>query len=96
MAQPYATYTNINANGTTVIRTGRGVLVGVTINTKGAAANTATVYDNTAGSGTVIGVIDTTSALGMLPYGAQFNTGLTVVMATGTQADITVIWYPLG
>ncbi len=95
MAQPYSRYTNIATNTTTTIYSGRGVLVGLTINTKGASSNTATIYDNTAGSGTKIAIIDTTSAQGTLAYFVEFNTGLTIVTATGTAADITVEWYPL-
>jgi len=64
----------------------------ITINTKGASANTATVYDNTAGSGTKIATIDTTASVGTLRFDAAFSTGLTIVTATGTAADITVLY----
>lgn len=93
MAQPVFLYNHQNANGTTVIKSGPGVLASVTINTKGASSNTLTVYDNTAGSGTVIAVIDTTTALGTIPYDIIYNTGLTIVLATGTAADVTVAYY---
>lgn len=83
-------YTHLNALGTTTIKSGAGTLRGVTINTKGATANTCTIYDNTAGSGTVIAVIDTTREQAFYPFDVQFGTGLTIVLAAGTSADITV------
>ena len=65
----------------------------VVINTKGSASNTFTIYDNTSGSGTVIAAIDTVNGVsGHFEYNVAFSTGLTVVDATGTSADITVIY----
>lgn len=81
---------HLSANGTTTIRSGEGLLGMVTINTKGASANTCTIYDNTAGSGTVLAVIDTTVTPQSLFYGVKYTVGLTVVVATGTAADITI------
>ena len=88
-----ATYQNITTSATTLVKTGAGTLYGVFINTKGASSNTATLYDSLTGSGTKIGTIDTTATTG--PFlnsenGLAFSTGLTVVTATGTQADITI------
>ena len=83
-------YNHISTNTTTTVKSGSGILRSVTVNTKGATANTATVYDNTAGSGAVIAVIDTTASLGTLRYDVVFSTGLTVVTASGTAADLTV------
>jgi hypothetical protein len=86
-------YTRVNTNSTTVIKSGAGTLHGITFCTKGATANVWTLYDNTAGSGTVIGVIDTTTAVAQLPFNIQFGTGLTIVSATGTCADGCVEWF---
>lgn len=83
---------HINSNATTAIKAGPGTLYAICINTKGASANTATVYDNTAGSGAVLAVIDTTAGVTCLTYNAAFVTGLTVVTATGTAADLTVTY----
>ncbi len=84
-------YVHVNTNATTVVKPAPGNLVSVCVNKLGASANTATIYDNTAGSGTVIAVIDT---VGTGPacknYNLAFTTGLTVVTATGTAADLTV------
>ena len=87
-----STFSNINATGTTTIKSGAGILRRVVINTKGTGSNTLTIYDNTSGSGTVIATIDTTDKTANIDYGLAFSTGLTVVDATGTSADITVIY----
>lgn len=84
-------YAHIASNTTTVVRNNRGLLYSVVINTKGATGNTATLYDNTAGSGTVIAIIDTTTALGTIFYNVTLTTGLTVVTATGSAADLTIV-----
>lgn len=91
MAEAAGSYTNIAANGTTVVRTGRGELMRIVVNTKGATANTCTVYDNTSAAGTKIATIDTTAGPSAFVYDCEFMTGLTVVLASGTSADITVV-----
>lgn len=80
------------SNATTTIKSGAGVLKRVTVNTLGSALNTCTIYDNTAGSGTIIAVIDPTLARGIFEYDLVFNTGLTIVTATGTAADLTIVY----
>jgi len=92
-------YTHISTNTTTTIftpQTGNqasyALLHSVSINSKGASSNTVTIYDNTAGSGTVIAIIDGTSAQTTLFFDVRCYTGLTIVTATGTPADITVSW----
>lgn len=86
-------YANLAANATTVIQAGAGRLHSVLINTIGATGNVCTIYDNTAGSGTKIATIDTTiAAAPPRIYDVEFKTGLTVVIGTGTAADITVTW----
>ena len=86
---PY-TYSNINSNATTVVKDGAGILHAININTLGAAANMATIYDNNAGSGTVIGIINTTQSNNPHIFDIEFATGLTIVTATGTAANMTV------
>ncbi len=92
---PAYNYTNLAANATTLIRTGRGILHNVNINTKGAASNVITVYDGIDANGTKIATIDSTVTYGPLNFDVTFSTGLTIVIATGTAADITVAWAPL-
>lgn len=75
----------------TQIKSATGTLVRVSINTKGASANTITLYDNTACSGTIIAIIDGTSDRDHT-YGLTFATGLCVKSTTGTGADITVVY----
>jgi hypothetical protein len=79
---------HITTATTTVVKTGPGVLHAFTVGT-GGASSTATVYDNTAASGTVLAVIST-AAQANLVLDIGFSIGLTVVTATGTPADITV------
>lgn len=85
-------YANLAANETTVIKSAPGILHSITINDQGASANTVSVYDNTAGSGTKIATIDSVTTIGTLLYDVEFATGLTIVIATGTAADITVCY----
>lgn len=85
-------YASITSNATTTVKSGAGFLHRIVINTKGASSNTATIYDNTAGSGTKIGTLDTTGGTASLTYNCAFSTGLTIVTSTGTSADLTVIY----
>lgn len=88
-----SSYAHLNSTGTTTIKSGAGILRRVVINTDGSMSNTFTVYDNTSGSGTVIAAIDTGNGVsGHFEYNVAFSTGLTVVNASGTSADITVIY----
>jgi hypothetical protein len=88
-----SSFSNITTTGTTTIKSGAGILRRVVVNTRGGITNTLTIYDNTSGSGTVIAAIDTVNGvLGHFEYNVAFSTGLTVVNATGTSADITVIY----
>jgi len=87
------TYRNLLANATTTLKTGPGKLYRIVINNAGVSGNTLTIYDNTAASGTLVGVVDTVELNGrVLEYNLNLQTGLTVVMATGTAADITVVY----
>lgn len=84
-------YTNITSQTTTIIKAGPGVLHTVCVNTP-AATGTATIYDNTAGSGTKIGLITSfASVLGCFTYDVAFVNGLTIVTATASP-DFTVSW----
>jgi hypothetical protein len=80
-----------SALATTIIKYGPGTLKKIIVNTRGSGSNTLTVYDNTAASGTVIAIIDTASAT-EFNYNIDFFTGLTVISATGTGANLTLIY----
>lgn len=95
----YPTYakTNINSNTTTQVLTGAGVLRAICINTKGASANTASVYDATSGTSNIFAVLDTvnTPPAGCLQYDAAVSNGIRIITATGTAADMTVMYRAL-
>lgn len=83
-------YKNITTAATTAVKATAGVLERVIVNTAG-AGSTITLYDNTAGSGTKIATM-TSAAQGVLSFNCSFTTGLTAVTASGTPADITIIY----
>lgn len=80
----------IDANATTPIFAGPGIFHGITVGTPGVTSS-AVIYDSTTGSGTVIATVDTTSAVSLV-FDAHLETGLTVVTAGGTPADITITY----
>lgn len=88
---PGALGKNIATATGTLVKTGEGVFLGLTVNTPH-AATTATVYDGTDNTGTLLGTFALTSAGGITVAagGLPFTTGLYVVTAGATPADITV------
>jgi len=75
---------------TTVVKSGSGVLRGVVTGDIGSSWQ-ATLYDNTAASGTIISILKPTNA-GFIGFEVGFTTGLTIA-TTGTAAgNLTVIW----
>lgn len=87
---PQSSYTRITTNTNTVIKTSKGVFSGIVVNTAGATSS-ATVYDNTTCTGTIIGTFSTLAQIS-LNVGAIATTGICVTTAGGTPADITVLW----
>ena len=88
-----ANYLNITTNATTPVANGAGVLNKIVVNLKSTGASTLKIFDNTVGSGTLIGTIDQTAQAGTYLYDCTFKTGLTIVTAAATTAaDITVCW----
>lgn len=86
--------TRIATATTTTLRTGAGVLRSISVGL--IASCSIAVYDNTAGSGTLIHGI-TVPPLGQpftLLYDRTFDTGLTLVTTGGT-LDVHVTWDPL-
>ena len=82
-------YTHVSGAATTVCKTGAGCLHSIVVGTPG---GTCTIYDNTAGSGAVIAVIDlsTLTAPVSLAFDCDFTTGLTLV--TTSTSDITAVF----
>lgn len=98
------TYSRTTGNTTTTAKSGSGTLHGVVIgnNTTGGVA---TIYDNTAGSGTIIIQLDIGTPSGGLlsssgqhgpvflgPLGIEFATGLTIVTTGSSNNDITLVY----
>lgn len=80
-------YANVTAAG--LVKTGLGTLHSLVIN-KPVNADTITIYDNTAASGTKIGTITISGAVPVtLIYDVQFLTGL-YVSPSSSNDDITV------
>ena len=85
-------FANINTNTTTTVKSGAGVLKRIVVNKIGTSSNTCTIYDNTTAAGTIIGKIDPLHTQMVFEYDVVFNTGLTIVTATGTAADLTIVY----
>lgn len=83
--QPW-NYKHISSAATTTVKSGEGTLHSLVVNTTAAGATT--IYDNTAGSGTVIAVLKSSVAEGFFLYDVKFTVGLTVV--TAAASDLTV------
>jgi len=78
---------------TATIRTGPGALMGVLL-TGGSDAATATIYDNTTNSGTILAVVKAAIATTVMwcpPGGQAAARGIHVVIA-GTAANCTVVY----
>lgn len=84
---------NVTGATTRVLKADAGGLQRVIIG-HGSGANTATFYDNTAASGTIIGSLSLNTSVGgskSVEFGGVFSLGLTVV-TTGADTDITVVY----
>ena len=85
-------FSNININTTSTVKSGAGVLKRIVVNKVGSSSNTCTIYDNTSGTGTIIATIDPVHTQMVFEYDVVFTTGLTIVTATGTAADLTIVY----
>lgn len=86
-----ATYYHLSGNaGTHVLKYGAGTLQKIIFNNT--SGTTITIYDNTEGSGAIIGVITTASnAIGEWAYDVPFSIGLTLV-TVGNSLDATIVY----
>lgn len=80
-------YTYISTATTTTVKSGAGFLHTITVN--GGTAGTIIIYDNTAGSGTVIASFDSTNALNTYQFNVTFGTGLTIVTSAATKITVS-------
>ena len=95
---------NLKTLGTTIIPvpanpTGKLILKGIVINTKGASSNTLAIYDSNETLGANVelkkGTIDTTVLPGTFEYeDLLFTNGIYIVCASGTAPDVTVLYAP--
>lgn len=93
MGQPTAQTSGLLAAGTTTLASGISILDGYTVLTDGTNAATLTIYDNTAGSGTVLAKLIVPGATNFghvpLPWHVRALTGITAVLSgTGSGAVI--------
>lgn len=97
-------YINLTGNATTTVKSGSGILHAVIIGNNN-TGGTVTIYDNTAGSGTVImnmqlgtpsgGLLSTTGLSGpeyLNALNLGFSTGLTIVTTGSANNNITLIY----
>lgn len=82
-------YNYISTSVTTTVKTGSGFLHAITVENAGATGNAITIYDNTAGSGTVIANFSV-ALTGTFTFNVSFTTGLTIVNAGTTSPNLTV------
>lgn len=89
MVLPKYNGTYISTATTTLVKTGAGVLHSITVTT--AAAGTITVYDNTAGSGTIKAVLKVSIPEGTYIFDIAFATGLTIVTAAASGLTVSYL-----
>lgn len=90
VAEPRVSYANISAD--TAVKSGAGRFFGFIVNSH--SSGTLKVWDNTAGSGTVLlNTLTFAAGSGLLytfPFGVEFNTGL--YADVGGTIDLTVFY----
>lgn len=77
----------ISTATTTTVKSGAGVLRSITLGET--AAGAITIYDNTAGSGTVIAVLKASVAEQTFNFDVAFATGLTIVTAGASKLQVS-------
>lgn len=84
---------NIPTSTGTLVKTGAGTFVGLSVNTAG-TTSTAKIYDGIDNTGTLLGTFSTTAPGSNFPAGGwPFAIGLFVVTAGGAAADVTVSYF---
>ena len=87
-------FLNITAAGTYVLSANPGVLQNLVINK--ASAQTITLYDGPAATGTVIATLPASANAGTYFYQVMCSTNITVVAAASYGGDCTIIYTPTG
>ncbi len=78
--------TPITTAGTTLIKTGQGILGGFLV--QGGTTGTITIYDGVTATGKLLANFDTTVALNDYPIDEAFSIGCTVVTSANTKVLI--------
>jgi bifunctional ADP-heptose synthase (sugar kinase/adenylyltransferase) len=78
--------TYISTATTTTVKTGVGLLHSIVLGET--AAGAITIYDNTAASGTVIGVLKASIVEGTYIFNTSFSVGLTIVTAGASKLTV--------
>lgn len=79
----------ISSATTTTVKSGAGVLHAIVIGET--AAGAITIYDNTAASGTTIGVLKASIVEGTYIFDRAFATGLTIVTGAASKLHVSYI-----
>lgn len=79
----------ISSATTTTVSTKAGVLHAITLTET--AAGTITIYDNTAASGTIIGVLKASIVEGTYIFDREFTIGLTIVTAGASKLHVSYV-----
>lgn len=79
----------ISSATTTTVKSGNGRLHTITLGET--AAGTITIYDNTAGSGTVLAVLKASIAEQTFTFDIAFDTGLTIVTAGASKLTVSYL-----
>jgi hypothetical protein len=82
-------YNYISTATTTVVKSGPGALLSVVLGNS--TAGTITIYDNTAGSGSIIAKFNASTSPFSFGVGALFNTGCTVVTTSTDQVTLVYV-----
>ena len=90
-------YKELNATGTTTIKTGPGYLQGITVNNPGTGPGTIQIFDQVSAAAPAIAgatAFALPTAGGFLDYDCHFSNGLTIVIGgTFTNGTVTVEFY---
>ena len=88
-AMPVCDGTYISTATTTTVSSGPCVLHSIVLGET--AAGAITIYDNTAGSGTIIGVLKASIVEGTYTFNRQCTTGLTLVTAGASKLTVNYV-----
>lgn len=89
MTLPKYSTAYISTATTTTVKSGAGVLHSITLGET--AAGTITIYDNTAGSGTILCVLKASIVEQTFTFNIDFATGLTIVTAGASKLQVSYL-----